>query len=59
MTVPVPADEAADDNEFIGMIASPDDVLVVVAGAANAGITTVAQPLGVRRRLPGRAEIRR
>jgi hypothetical protein len=47
------------DDDLVRMLASPDDILIAVAGAANAGITTVAQPLGFTRHLPGSAEIHR
>jgi hypothetical protein len=52
-------DGAEDPAGFVAMLASPEDVLVVVAGAPNAGITTVAQTLGFPPRIPGRAVVRR
>ncbi|MGH8987227.1 MAG: hypothetical protein ACRDXC_01340 [Acidimicrobiales bacterium] len=45
-------------NERFRVLGSPDDVLVVVAGAPNAGVSAVAQPLGFPPRFPGRAEVR-
>lgn len=47
------------DNDAVNMIKSPDDILVVVAGAGNAGVSSIAHPLGFATRLPGRAEVRR
>jgi hypothetical protein len=47
------------DDEFVPMIDSPDDLLVVVAGAGNAGVTTVCHPLGFPRHIPGRALVER
>lgn len=56
----VPQDGGADDpDSFVAMLASPEDILVAVSGAPNAGITTVAQPLGFPRRIPGRAAVSR
>jgi hypothetical protein len=48
---------AVPDDELVRIISSPDDILVAVAGALNAGVSAVAQPLGRAARLPGRAEI--
>jgi len=45
-------------EELIGVLASPDDVMVVVAGAPNAGVSAVAQPLGFPPHFPGRALVR-
>jgi hypothetical protein len=43
-------------EEVVRTIRSPEDVMVVVAGAPNAGVSTVVQPFGTRRRkVPGRA----
>ncbi|MBO0887157.1 MAG: hypothetical protein J2O39_06715 [Acidimicrobiales bacterium] len=52
-------DDAGSDDEFVPMIDSPDDLLVVVAGAGNAGVTTVCHPLGFPRHIPGRALVER
>ncbi|MDE3074283.1 MAG: hypothetical protein KGJ86_02550 [Chloroflexota bacterium] len=38
--------EERDAGELVRLIPSPDDVFVVVAGARNAGVSTVAQPFG-------------
>jgi hypothetical protein len=48
-------DDAGAGNEFVRMIDSPDDLLVVVSGAGNAGVTTVCHPLGFPHHIPGRA----
>jgi hypothetical protein len=57
------AEEADDaglpDDEPVTLIQSPDDVVVVVAGAANAGVTTVAHTLGFPPKTPGCAVVRR
>ncbi|MGH8980013.1 MAG: hypothetical protein ACRDWE_03180 [Acidimicrobiales bacterium] len=45
-------------DERFTVLQSPDDVLVVVAGARNAGVSAVAQPLGVLPHFPGRAVVR-
>jgi len=45
------------DEEIVRLIASPDDVLVVVAGAGNAGLTTVLQTLGFPPKTPGTAVV--
>lgn len=50
------ADEGPDD-EFFPWVATPDDLLVVVSGAANAGVSAVGQPLGLATNLPGRAVV--
>jgi hypothetical protein len=47
------------DDEFVRMLRSPDDVVVVVAGAANAGVTTVLHTLGFPPKTPGLAVVRR
>ncbi|MGH8981707.1 MAG: hypothetical protein ACRDWE_11940, partial [Acidimicrobiales bacterium] len=49
-------DEGGDER--VSVIESPDDVLVVVAGAPNAGVSAVAQPLGFPPRFPGHAVVR-
>ncbi|MCL6561726.1 MAG: hypothetical protein K6U87_01810 [Firmicutes bacterium] len=47
-----------DDSELVRPFASPDQVLIVVAGAANAGVSAVAQPFSTRwRKVPGRAQV--
>ncbi len=45
-------------DERFRVLASPDDVLVVVAGAPNAGVSAVAQPLGFPPKFPGRSVVR-
>ena len=45
-------------DERISVLESPDDVLVVVAGAPNAGVSAVAQPLGFPPHFPGHAVVR-
>ncbi len=45
-------------EERFCVLGSPEDVLVVVAGAPNAGVSAVAQPLGFPPRFPGRAVVR-
>jgi hypothetical protein len=45
-------------DERFRVLHSPDDVLVVVAGAPNAGVSAVAQPLGFPPRFPGRSLVR-
>jgi hypothetical protein len=52
-------EEAGDGDEFVPMIDSPDDLLVVVAGAGNAGVSTVCHPLGFPKSIPGRALVER
>ena len=47
------------DDEVFTLLQSPDDIVVVVAGAANAGVTTVAQTLGFPPKTPGTAVVRR
>lgn len=54
----IPDDGTTPDDELVTLLQSPDDILIVVAGAANAGVTTVASTLGRAPRIPGRAEIR-
>jgi len=49
-------DEGGDER--LRVLQSPDDVLVVVAGAPNAGVSAVAQPLGTARHFPGRSLVR-
>jgi hypothetical protein len=51
--------EDVPDDELVGAIETPEDVLLVVAGAANAGISTVAQTLGFPTKKFGTAVIRR
>jgi hypothetical protein len=55
----MPDDGTVADEELVRILHSPDDILVAVAGAGNAGVTTVVQTLGIAPRHPGRAEIRR
>ena len=50
-----PAAEAAPVDEDVRLVHSPEDVVVVVAGARNAGVSTVCHPLGFPRHVPGRA----
>ncbi len=45
-------------DERFRVLQRPDDVLVVVAGAPNAGVSAVAQPLGFPPRFPGRSLVR-
>ena len=45
-------------DERIRVLPSPDAVLVVVAGAPNAGVSAVVQPLGRAPRFPGHAVVR-
>ncbi|RBY78996.1 hypothetical protein DQ238_11290 [Geodermatophilus sp. TF02-6] len=47
------------DDEPVTVLRSPDDVVVVVAGAANAGVTTVLHTLGFPPKTPGNAVVRR
>ncbi|HZV49839.1 MAG TPA: hypothetical protein VFD49_08725 [Candidatus Dormibacteraeota bacterium] len=49
-----------DDDHFVRIIASPDDVVIVVAGAGNAGVSTVCAAFNAftPRRLPGMSVIR-
>ena len=49
--------EEGPDDELFRWVATPDDLLVVVSGAANAGVSAVAQPLGIATNLPGRAVV--
>ena len=49
--------EDIDGDHFIDVLPSPDDVLIVVAGAANAGVSAVGQTLGMPARFPGRAAV--
>ncbi|MEU2351153.1 hypothetical protein [Modestobacter sp. NPDC049651] len=51
-------DQVADDD-LVTTVRTPDDVIVVVAGAANAGISTVLQTLGFPTKTIGTAEVRR
>lgn len=46
------------DDEFVTVLRSPDDVVVVVAGAANAGVSTVLHTLGFPPKTPGTAVVR-
>jgi hypothetical protein len=55
----MPDDGTVADDTLVRILNSPDDILVAVAGAGNAGVTTVVQTLGIAPRHPGRAEIRR
>jgi hypothetical protein len=58
MSRPATEDEAAAaGDEFVRMIRSPDDLLIVVAGARNAGVSSVCHPLGFAKKIPGRALI--
>ncbi|WP_369140964.1 hypothetical protein [Modestobacter versicolor] len=50
-------DQVADDD-LVTSVRTPDDVIVVVAGAANAGISTVVQTLGFPTKTIGTAVIR-
>jgi len=52
-------DPAMADEATVRLIASPDDVVVVVAGAGNAGLTTVLQTLGFPPKTPGTAVVAR
>ncbi len=45
-------------DQRVGVLRSADDVLVVVAGAPNAGVSAVAQPLGFPPHFPGRSVVR-
>ncbi len=45
------------DDELVRWVHTPDDLLVVVSGANNAGVSAVAHPLGIATRLPGRAVV--
>jgi hypothetical protein len=46
------------DDELVPVLRSPDDVVLVVAGAANAGMTTVAHTLGFPPKTLGNAVVR-
>lgn len=46
------------DDELVTTLRTPDDVIVVVAGAANAGVSTVVQTLGFPTKTIGTAVIR-
>ena len=51
-----PAAEAAEaGDDRVGFLQGPDELVVVVAGARNAGVSTVCTPLGFPPHLPGRA----
>jgi hypothetical protein len=52
-------DPAVTDDEVVTPLQSPEDVVVVVAGAASAGVTTVSHTLGCPPRTPGCAVVRR
>jgi hypothetical protein len=52
---PTVDDGTAGDDDVIRTLYSPKDILVVVAGSGNAGVTTVAQTLGFAPKVPGRA----
>jgi hypothetical protein len=58
VVTPMVDDGSAADGDWITMLESADDVLVAVAGAANAGVTTVAHPLGFPPESPGCAVVR-
>jgi hypothetical protein len=47
------------DDELVTVLRTPDDVIVVVAGAANAGVSTVVQTLGFPTKKIGTAVVRR
>lgn len=49
--------EGRSPNEWRQLLNSPDDVLVVVAGAKNAGVSTVVQLFSSRAKFPGVARI--
>ncbi|HTX01806.1 MAG TPA: hypothetical protein VMD59_23690 [Acidimicrobiales bacterium] len=51
-------DDPIGGDDLVKVLASPADVLVVVAGAPNAGVSAVAQPLGFPPHFPGRALVR-
>jgi hypothetical protein len=56
-----PSGSTEDDpgrDERVGVLRSADDVLVVVAGAPNAGVSAVAQPLGFPPHFPGHSVVR-
>ncbi|MGY1840220.1 MULTISPECIES: hypothetical protein [unclassified Modestobacter] len=46
------------DDDLVTTLRTPDDVIVVVAGAANAGISTVVQTLGFPTKTIGTAVVR-
>lgn len=48
-----------DGEEFVSLVPEADELLVVVAGARNAGVSAVCHPLGFPPRLPGRALVER
>ncbi|MGY2079888.1 hypothetical protein [Modestobacter sp. SYSU DS0657] len=50
--------EQIPDDDLVTTLRTPDDVIVVVAGAANAGISTVVQTLGFPTKTIGTAVIR-
>ncbi|MGH8988291.1 MAG: hypothetical protein ACRDXC_06795 [Acidimicrobiales bacterium] len=57
---PATEDEAgADADAFVPMVSSPDDLVVVVAGARNAGVSAVCHTLGFPQHVPGRALVER
>jgi hypothetical protein len=47
------------DDELVTVLRTPEDVIVVVAGAANAGVSTVVQTLGFPTKKIGTAVIQR
>jgi len=49
------ADPVENGDERVGFIQGPDELVVVVAGARNAGVSTVCTPLGFPPHVPGRA----
>ncbi|WP_194290524.1 hypothetical protein, partial [Modestobacter roseus] len=51
--------EQIPDDDLVTSLRTPDDVIVVVAGAANAGISTVVQTLGFPTKTIGTAVVRR
>jgi hypothetical protein len=59
LTAQRPDDDLMDDDELVTMLQSPEHIVVAVAGAANAGVTTVAHLLGFPSRTPGAAVVRR
>ena len=47
------------DDELVRVLRSPDDLVIVVAGAANAGVTTVLHTLGFPPKTAELAVVRR
>ena len=55
---PATEEEAAEAGDaWVPMVDSPDDLVVVVAGARNAGISAVCHTLGFPKNVPGRAPV--